>query len=303
MERSTDRTAWTAIPDTTPSYTPTAGDLQSYLQVTATYTDPFGAANTATATSQAAVTTGQTTTYTDVEADGAHTAAINALAAQGLLVDTECGAATFCPDEPIKRWTMAVWLIRMDGTDPPVTGTSRFHDIEGHEWWNRYVEELADRRITLGCSTNPPLYCPDDEVTRAQMASFLTRALDLPPAETPPGSPTPKATPTPPTSTPSTPPASPSDAPPNPSDTAPTTPSPEPRWQPSSTEPWVCSGSWLVARGLWLVARGSWPEDGGRTSPPPTVHRPPPSTTSRTTDNGQRTTGVDQKTRAWSHKS
>ena len=41
---------------------------------------------------------------------------------------------------------------------------------------------LAERGITFGC--NPPandLFCPDQAVTRGQMAAFLTRALELPP--------------------------------------------------------------------------------------------------------------------------
>src|ERR687897_394909 len=42
------------------------------------------------------------------------------------------------------------------------------------------IEAIAALDITKGC--NPPdndLYCPDDPVTRAQMASFLVRGLDL----------------------------------------------------------------------------------------------------------------------------
>ena len=84
---------------------------------------------------------GHTTTYTDVEPDGTHTADINALAALGMLVDTECGPAMFCPHEPMKRWTMVIWLIRMDGTDPTIAATSRFQDVEGRQWWTRYVED------------------------------------------------------------------------------------------------------------------------------------------------------------------
>jgi N-acetylneuraminic acid mutarotase len=44
------------------------------------------------------------------------------------------------------------------------------------------IENIAALGITLGC--NPPantLYCPDDYVTRQQMASFLVRTFDLPP--------------------------------------------------------------------------------------------------------------------------
>ncbi len=44
------------------------------------------------------------------------------------------------------------------------------------------IEAIAALGITRGC--NPPvndLFCPKDSVTRAQMAAFLVRALDLPP--------------------------------------------------------------------------------------------------------------------------
>ncbi len=40
------------------------------------------------------------------------------------------------------------------------------------------IEWLAYHEITKGCA--PRLYCPDDLVTRGQMAAFLSRALDLP---------------------------------------------------------------------------------------------------------------------------
>ncbi|MDJ0791704.1 MAG: VanW family protein [Acidimicrobiia bacterium] len=47
-----------------------------------------------------------------------------------------------------------------------------------------YIEAIAEVRVTLGC--NPPAndrFCPERGVTRAQMASFFVRALNLPPAE------------------------------------------------------------------------------------------------------------------------
>ena len=64
---------------------------------------------------------------------------------------------------------------------------SRFDDIAQGQWWIRYAEQLADLGITAGCATNPPQYCADQSVTRAQMASFLVRAFGIPPAETPAG--------------------------------------------------------------------------------------------------------------------
>ena len=222
-ERSSDRSTWTPLEGaTTDTYTPTTGDEGHYLRATATYTDGFGPGQTATATTAGATTAGHTTTYTDVTEDSVHAPAIDALAARGVFVDTECGPDTFCPSQPLQRRTMAVWLIRILSDSPlPTSGRSRFADIAGGQWWIRYAEELADRRITLGCGVNPPEYCPDRPVTRAQMASFLVRALQLPPPRHHPDSPTPRTTSTPPTSTPLPLPASPWDAAPNHSTTAP----------------------------------------------------------------------------------
>ncbi|MPZ53975.1 MAG: hypothetical protein GEU79_14795 [Acidimicrobiia bacterium] len=59
--------------------------------------------------------------------------------------------------------------------------TSRFDDVPcDHLFWGD-VDWLAEKQITIGC--NPPvnsLFCPDDSVSRGQMAAFLTRGLDLP---------------------------------------------------------------------------------------------------------------------------
>ncbi|MDP8958719.1 MAG: S-layer homology domain-containing protein [Actinomycetota bacterium] len=41
---------------------------------------------------------------------------------------------------------------------------------------------MAGEGITKGCTAGGATYCPTDPVTREQMASFLVRALDLPPA-------------------------------------------------------------------------------------------------------------------------
>ena len=120
--------------------------------------------------------------FSDVGSGGVHEPAINDLADRGVFADTECGDGLFCPDDPIDRWVMAVWLIRVLGDEPTTTGTSRFDDVDASDWWSTYAEELADRNITTGCETGPLRYCPDDSVTRAQMATFLVRAFDLEPA-------------------------------------------------------------------------------------------------------------------------
>ena len=109
-----------------------------------------------------------------------HEAALEALAGRGILDGTEC-AAGICPNEPIKRRTMAVWLVRAVYGEPPVVAWTRFADVDDR-WWRHYIEQLAALGITQGCDVRPLRFCPDRPVTREEMASFLMRALDLEPA-------------------------------------------------------------------------------------------------------------------------
>ncbi len=117
--------------------------------------------------------------FTDV--GGVHEANIEALAGLGVLDGTECGELQFCPGKPAARWAVAVWIVRViDGPVPPGVSESRFADVDDDEWWMPYVERLADLGVTAGCRTNPLRFCPNGTVTRAEMASFLVRAFDLP---------------------------------------------------------------------------------------------------------------------------
>jgi S-layer homology domain len=62
-------------------------------------------------------------------------------------------------------------------TPPPFPPT--FADVPSSDPGFGYVEALVASGITAGCSTNPPLYCPDANLTRRQMAVFLAKALGL----------------------------------------------------------------------------------------------------------------------------
>jgi S-layer homology domain len=61
---------------------------------------------------------------------------------------------------------------------PPPNAPS-FNDVPTDDPYFQYVEALVASGITAGCSTNPPLYCPDAPLTRRQMAVFLSKALGL----------------------------------------------------------------------------------------------------------------------------
>ncbi len=121
--------------------------------------------------------------YPDVTG-GVHKPAIDALGGTGLFDGTLCDDGRFCPRDPIKRSTMAVWLIRaLTDEDPPPAQDSSFTDVPTGRWWVGHVELLAQLGITAGCGTDPPRYCPERPVTRAEMATFLTRAFNLQPGQ------------------------------------------------------------------------------------------------------------------------
>lgn len=82
----------------------------------------------------------------------------------------------FCPDAPVTRAQMAIFILRgMHGSSfvpPPATGTV-FGDVPANAFAANFIEQLAAEGITSGCGGGN--YCPDASVTRAQMAIFLLR--------------------------------------------------------------------------------------------------------------------------------
>ena len=115
----------------------------------------------------------------DVAEDAWYSVPVEALAELGVFVGTEC-AEGFCPDDPIDRKTMAVWLVRvLDGADPAAVSESRYDDVDAHSFFAPFIERLAELGVTEGCG-GASGYCPDQTVSRAQMAVFLTRAYGLP---------------------------------------------------------------------------------------------------------------------------
>ena len=120
--------------------------------------------------------------YRDVVSGGSHTPAIEALHAVGLLLDTECAEGAFCPDEPVQRWEMAVWLGRaVFGVHLLQDSPSRFHDLDDALTWAApYIDILVDEEIIEECSADPLNFCPTDTLTRAEIATVLVRAFDIP---------------------------------------------------------------------------------------------------------------------------
>ncbi len=116
--------------------------------------------------------------FADVEPDGVHADAIEAL--YGARITVGCGSEPlrYCPGDPVTRAQMASFLARaLDlGTPEDLAG---FADVEPDGVHADAIEALYGARITVGCGSEPLRYCPGDPVTRAQMAVFLYRARDL----------------------------------------------------------------------------------------------------------------------------
>jgi len=61
----------------------------------------------------------------------------------------------------------------------PAPATATFNDVPTTHPFFQFIEALHASGITGGCSAAPPLYCPDNPVTRGQVAVFLAKALGL----------------------------------------------------------------------------------------------------------------------------
>ena len=63
-----------------------------------------------------------------------------------------------------------------------------FGDVPAEYWAFEFIKRLYGSGVTTGCNAAPPLFCPDQQVSRAQMAVFLLKGMHggsyVPPAAT-----------------------------------------------------------------------------------------------------------------------
>jgi uncharacterized protein YkwD len=101
-----------------------------------------------------------------------HRANIEGLFARGTTLG--CSGDRYCPSASVTRGQMATFLARELGLSPR---TADFRDVSSSNPHAGAIGALAARGITTGCDTGR--FCPGDTVSRAQMATFLRRALNL----------------------------------------------------------------------------------------------------------------------------
>ncbi|MBL8063100.1 MAG: S-layer homology domain-containing protein [Anaerolineales bacterium] len=123
---------------------------------------------------------GASTGFGDVATDYWAAAWIKQLAAEA--ITGGCGGGNYCPDSPVTRAQMAVFLLKAkygSSYSPPAIGSdSGFSDVAVDYWAAAWIKQLAAEGITSGCAAGT--YCPETAVTRAQMAVFLVKAFGLP---------------------------------------------------------------------------------------------------------------------------
>jgi Lysyl oxidase/S-layer homology domain len=92
-------------------------------------------------------------------------------------ISNGCDVDMFCTNNPMTRGQTATFVAR--AFHYPAATQDYFTDDEdsAHE---ANINRIAEAGLTSGCAAGK--YCPNKRVTRAQVASFLARALDLPDA-------------------------------------------------------------------------------------------------------------------------
>ena len=118
--------------------------------------------------------------FADVDNDVWWMPHVERLAELGVTVGCKREPLRFCPEETVTRARMATFLVRaFDLAEAPSAG---FADTGGstHE---TNIDALFAAGITVGCKQDPLRFCPGTPVSRAQMATLMSRGLDHRPAQ------------------------------------------------------------------------------------------------------------------------
>jgi N-acetylneuraminic acid mutarotase len=113
------------------------------------------------------------TIFSDLAEDHWANSYIEAIYSHG--ITTGYGDGTYGPEDPVSRDQMAAFIIRaLYGETFSYNSTPYFIDVPSSHWAFKYIQKLKELGITTGCGSGQ--YCPEEIVTREQMAAFLIRA-------------------------------------------------------------------------------------------------------------------------------
>ncbi|HKD16827.1 MAG TPA: S-layer homology domain-containing protein [Thermoanaerobaculia bacterium] len=115
--------------------------------------------------------------FTDVPCPSPFANWIEAMAAEG--ITGGCGGGNFCPQNPVRRDQMSVFLLRAEhgAAYVPPACTGIFADVPCPSPFADWIEQLSHENITGGCGGGN--YCPSNPNTRGQMAVFIVKTFNL----------------------------------------------------------------------------------------------------------------------------
>jgi hypothetical protein len=115
--------------------------------------------------------------FTDVPCPSTFANWIEAMANEG--ITGGCGVGIYCPQNPVRRDQMAVFLLKAEhgSSYVPPACTGIFQDVACPSPFADWIEQLFHESITGGCGGNN--YCPLQPNTRGQMAVFITKTFNL----------------------------------------------------------------------------------------------------------------------------
>ena len=120
-------------------------------------------------------------TFLDVPVSHRFWREIEAFYDAGITTGCSTNPMKFCPLANVTRGEMAVFIERALGNFAPTPNPSgMFTDVPypgQPAFFQAFIEEFYNDGITTGCTQSPKKYCPQNPVTRQEMAVFIERAL------------------------------------------------------------------------------------------------------------------------------
>ena len=116
--------------------------------------------------------------FRDVDPDGTHGAAIDRLADDGVL--TGCDDDRYCPRDAVTRGDLAGYVASVRGLSTTATAEPRFTDVDSDDPNAGAIAAVDADGILTGYEDDT--FGPDRPLTRAQLASVLVRAFEVPDA-------------------------------------------------------------------------------------------------------------------------
>ena len=111
--------------------------------------------------------------FKDVTKHTPHATAINKVVTAGIAKG--CGPKRFCPNSHVSRARMAGYLAK--ALKLTATSSSRYRDVPRSNPFATSISRLRKAGVAIGCGHNK--FCPGRDITRAETAGFLQRALSV----------------------------------------------------------------------------------------------------------------------------